>query len=77
MAIDIVTYKDEGEYGPVVGIDSPVYDAWLKENGVQYGGCMVGIPFGVKPDGITEFGWRTRQQAQVIAEAFGLELSES
>jgi hypothetical protein len=35
-----------------------------------------GIPFGYKPNGMTDLGWRTRREALAIAAEHGVTLTE-
>lgn len=71
-----VSYKDEGgELGPVVVIDHEIYDqdpvvARRRNEG------SVGIPFGYKPQGLTELGWLTRSEALAVAASHGVTLEE-
>ncbi len=61
--------------GPVVVIDHDLYDTdpeIVKSRGE--GGF--GIPFGYKPNGMTELGWRTRREALAIAGKHGVTLTD-
>lgn len=73
MAVDQVTFKDEGEYGPVYEYDLAVYTAWCDANAVVIGG---GIPFGSKPEGEREIGWMTRSKAISYARSIGAQFVE-
>ena len=58
-----VSFKDEdGELGPVVVIDHDIYDKdpVISKNNAD---GSVGVPFGYKPQGLTELGWLTRRRA--------------
>jgi hypothetical protein len=59
--------------GPVVVIDHDCYD---KDPEVVKGGESGFIPFGYKPDGMTELGWKTRREALTIAAEHGVKLVE-
>jgi hypothetical protein len=69
-------WDDEGrEIGPVVVIDHDLYDKDPEiVKSCREGGF--GIPFGYKPNGMTELGWRTRREALAVAAEHGVTLTE-
>jgi hypothetical protein len=71
-----VRYKDEGgELGPVIVIDHEIYDKdpVIAKNKAE---DCVGVPFGYKPQGLTELGWLTRRRALAVAAEHGVTLEE-
>jgi hypothetical protein len=75
-----VTFKHEGEeggqiIGPVLVIDQEKYDNDPEVRAARERGSF-GIPFGHKPEGMTELGWMTLAQARREAKKRGVELEE-
>jgi hypothetical protein len=69
-------WDDDGrEIGPVVVIDHDLYDTDPEVVSSRRQGGF-GIPFGYKPNGQTELGWRTRREARAIAAERGVALTE-
>lgn len=57
--------------GPVTVIDVEKY-----ESDPEVKKSTFGIPYGYKPNGVAELGWKPRSEALAIAAAHGVELTE-
>jgi hypothetical protein len=75
------SFKDEAEeddgraIGPVIVTDHEVYD---KDPEIvnRREGRQSGVPFGYKPQGVTDLGWKTRREALAVAAEYGVPLTD-
>jgi hypothetical protein len=80
----VVTFKCElseagVDIGPVVLIDTDLYDndPEVKKRPKRPGSIQVGLPRGYKPQGRTNLGWKSREEAESIAAEQGAEFKET
>lgn len=76
MARMKVTFKDEGEDGGRVIGPVKVFDLDLYEKDPEVMKPGLGVPFGYKPQGVADLGWRTLAYAREVARRYGVELEE-
>lgn len=71
----VLTWKDEGDFGPAIVWNDERVRAWKAARGEDPD--SFGIPFGVTPDGMEDLGWMTMAEARREARRRGLEFEEA